>query len=96
MLCCVSLAAHTLVIRFSLNGAANATVSVVADVAHTIYPSLTPPPPPCGALPTLRELIQTRNLLLRGCVLRNTRWVVGLVLNTGPDTKIIMSSLEVG
>ncbi|CAN0504349.1 unnamed protein product, partial [Ectocarpus sp. 8 AP-2014] len=41
------------------------------------------------------EVIQTRNLLLRGCVLRNTRWVVGLVLNTGPDTKIVMSSLEV-
>ncbi|CAM9420829.1 unnamed protein product, partial [Ectocarpus sp. 6 AP-2014] len=41
-----------------------------------------------------REVIQTRNLLLRGCVLRNTRWVVGLVLNTGPDTKIVMSSLE--
>ncbi|CAN0448403.1 unnamed protein product, partial [Ectocarpus sp. 12 AP-2014] len=40
------------------------------------------------------EVIQTRNLLLRGCVLRNTRWVVGLVLNTGPDTKIVMSSLE--
>lgn len=28
-------------------------------------------------------------------MLRNTPWVVGLVLNTGPDTKIIMSSLEV-
>lgn len=42
-----------------------------------------------------REAIQSRNLLLRGCVLRNTPWVVGLVLNTGPDTKIIMSSMEV-
>lgn len=28
-------------------------------------------------------------------MLRNTRWIVGLVLNTGPDTKIVMSSLEV-
>ena len=43
----------------------------------------------------VREVILPRNLLLRGCVLRNTKWVVGLVLNTGPDTKIIMSSLEV-
>ncbi|CAN0039106.1 unnamed protein product, partial [Sphacelaria rigidula] len=30
-----------------------------------------------------REAIQPRNLLLRGCVLRNTPWVVGLVLNAG-------------
>lgn len=59
-------------------------------------PSLLPPLPSFyRLLPLSREAIQTRNLLLRGCVLRNTRWVVGLVLNTGPDTKIIMSSLEV-
>ena len=29
----------------------------------------------------VREVILPRNLLLRGCVLRNTKWVVGLVLN---------------
>lgn len=28
-------------------------------------------------------------------MLRNTRWVVGLVLNTGLDTKIMMSMSEV-
>jgi len=39
-----------------------------------------------------RESIQPNNVLLRGCVLRNTDWVIGIVLNTGHDTKIMMSS----
>ncbi len=30
-----------------------------------------------------KEPITSKNVLLRGCVLRNTDWVVGLVLNTG-------------
>lgn len=41
-----------------------------------------------------REPIQATNLLLRGCVLRNTDWVIGIVVNTGPDTKIMMSNTE--
>eukprot|EP01039_Chlorochromonas_danica_P007893 gene7893-8706_t len=36
--------------------------------------------------------ILATNLLLRGCVLRNTDWVYGLVINTGHDTKVMMSS----
>ena len=35
--------------------------------------------------------LSVKNVLLRGCNLRNTDWVFGLVLNTGNDTKIIQS-----
>ena len=38
------------------------------------------------------EPININNLLLRGCMLRNTKWVIGAVLYTGPDTKIMMNS----
>lgn len=40
-----------------------------------------------------KEPIQLQNILLRGCVVRNTEWIIGLVLNTGHDTKIMMSSV---
>ncbi|RMX68185.1 hypothetical protein DD238_007664 [Peronospora effusa] len=36
--------------------------------------------------------LSVKNVLLRGCNLRNTDWVFGLVLNTGKDTKIMQSS----
>jgi phospholipid-transporting ATPase len=36
--------------------------------------------------------LSAKNILLRGCNLRNTDWVYGLVLNTGDDTKIMQSS----
>lgn len=39
-----------------------------------------------------REVIQPTNLLLRGCVLRNTDYVYAVVVNTGHDTKIMMSA----
>jgi len=40
------------------------------------------------------EAIQPANVLLRGCVLRNTEWIVGIVINSGHDTKIMMTSKE--
>ncbi|RHY32050.1 hypothetical protein DYB32_002918 [Aphanomyces invadans] len=39
-----------------------------------------------------REPLSIKNVLLRGCTLRNTDWVYGLVLNTGSDTKIMQSA----
>ena len=38
-----------------------------------------------------RVPIQVSNVLLRGTVLRNTDWIIGIVINTGHDTKIMMS-----
>lgn len=38
--------------------------------------------------------ITMNNMILRGCQLRNTEYVYGLVLNTGDDTKIMQSSVN--
>ncbi|KAJ7633042.1 hypothetical protein FB45DRAFT_521378 [Roridomyces roridus] len=38
------------------------------------------------------EPVDMSMTLLRGTVLRNTRWVIGLVLFTGEDTKIVLNS----
>ncbi|KAJ1305376.1 hypothetical protein OPQ81_000391 [Rhizoctonia solani] len=37
------------------------------------------------------EPVTINELLLRGCTLRNTNWVIGLVLFTGADTKIMLN-----
>lgn len=40
----------------------------------------------------LSEPITIDNMLLRGCNLRNTEWVLGVVVFTGHDTKIMMNA----
>lgn len=32
------------------------------------------------------------NFLLRGCSLKNTKWIIGLVVYTGHETKIMLNS----
>ncbi|KAF8221432.1 phospholipid-translocating P-type ATPase [Tricholoma matsutake] len=39
-----------------------------------------------------QEPVTINELLLRGCAIRNTNWVIGLVLFTGADTKIMLNS----
>lgn len=36
--------------------------------------------------------LSVNNIMLRGCILRNTEWVIGLVVFTGRDTKIHLNS----
>jgi phospholipid-translocating ATPase len=38
-----------------------------------------------------QEVLSSNELLLRGCAIRNTAWVIGLVVFTGPDTKIMLN-----
>ncbi len=40
----------------------------------------------------MAEPISINNLLLRGCNLRNTEWILGVVLFTGSDSKIMLNS----
>ncbi|XDG07423.1 hypothetical protein ABKA04_007038 [Annulohypoxylon sp. FPYF3050] len=40
----------------------------------------------------MSEPITIDNMLLRGCNLRNTEWVLGIVMFTGHDTKIMMNA----
>ncbi|KAG0057743.1 hypothetical protein BGZ83_003641 [Gryganskiella cystojenkinii] len=50
-----------------------------------------PSEPGKGSRPR-RVGIDVNHLLLRGCVLRNTEWVIGLALFTGSDTKLQMNA----
>jgi phospholipid-translocating P-type ATPase (flippase) len=41
-----------------------------------------------------KVLISPKNILLRGCNLRNTDYIYGLVVNTGMDTKVFQSASQ--
>lgn len=45
-----------------------------------------------GSPVEMSEAVSIDNVLLRGCNLRNTEWVLGVVLFTGHDTKIMMNA----
>ncbi|KAL9086795.1 MAG: hypothetical protein Q9165_006942 [Trypethelium subeluteriae] len=40
----------------------------------------------------MAEPISINNMLLRGCTLKNTEWVLGIVVFTGEETKIMLNS----
>ncbi|CAE7651886.1 ATP8A2 [Symbiodinium sp. CCMP2592] len=40
----------------------------------------------------VEEPLNAKNFLLRGTVLKNTSWVVGAVVYTGPETRMVMNS----
>ncbi|WPK25219.1 hypothetical protein PUMCH_002525 [Australozyma saopauloensis] len=39
-----------------------------------------------------KEPVTINNMMLRGCFLRNTKWITGIVVFTGSDTKIMLNS----
>ncbi|KAI9657459.1 MAG: hypothetical protein M1821_003141 [Bathelium mastoideum] len=40
----------------------------------------------------MAEPISINNMLLRGCTLKNTEWILGIVIFTGEETKIMLNS----
>lgn len=50
------------------------------------------PTKPSASATEMVEPININNVLLRGCSVRNTDWVLGVVIFTGEDTKIMLNS----
>ncbi|KAE8209022.1 hypothetical protein CF327_g6946 [Tilletia walkeri] len=78
-----------------------ATMTSVNSSERFSYPYSDKPPAPdsSAAAAALKqasrvEPVTINELLLRGSALRNTEWVIGLVLFTGEDTKIMLNSGE--
>ena len=47
-----------------------------------------------GVVQEESEMIGIRNLLLRGCILKNTNYVYGAVVSAGRDTKVEFTTLK--
>ena len=65
------------------------------DRIHTFTGALTLNEVNEGMDPALKGLphgVDAKNMLLRGCTLRNTKWVLGMVAYTGRDTKVMKKS----
>ncbi|EEC45989.1 P4, P type ATPase, partial [Phaeodactylum tricornutum CCAP 1055/1] len=60
---------------------------------HTFSGKLTLPPFKTGESP-IDIPLGADNVLLRGAVLRNTEWAIGVAFFTGTDTKLIQNSFE--
>ena len=41
-----------------------------------------------GESSEVKESVSIKNVLLRGCILKNTKFVYGAVISTGTDTKV--------
>ena len=39
-----------------------------------------------------KEALGMTQLLLRGCTLRNTKWIIGIVVFTGVETKLMLNN----
>ena len=50
-------------------------------------------PPDSEGGRSVHQPLNIENLLLRGAVLRNTEWVIGVACFTGADTKLVMNSV---
>ncbi|RGB34694.1 hypothetical protein C1646_701333 [Rhizophagus diaphanus] len=67
------------------------TTNLFSYNATLVFPSGLPDRPRSRGGP-IKIPINLNSMLLRGCVLKNTEWVIGLVVFTGSDTKLSLNS----
>ena len=47
-----------------------------------------------GETKEIKESVSIKNVLLRGCILKNTKYVYGAVISTGTDTKVEFGAVK--